>query len=169
MNCSPRNRALQHRSGPSTSPSLSGARSSFVVNMRYSATTALSRVDLRIPAGATVAVVGHTGSGKSTLVHLIPRMMDPMAGQVLVDGIDVRQLDPEALRRHIGFVPQETFLFSATLAQNIAFGMPGASAQEILRAAEIAGLGPDIAGFPNGLETLVGERGLTLSGGQKQR
>lgn len=139
------------------------------VEMRYDTGTALSGVSLRIPAGATVAIVGHTGSGKSTLVQLIPRMMDATAGSVRMDGIDVRDVSPDELRRQIGFVPQETFLFSATLGENIAFGVKQASEAEILRAAEIAGLGPDIATFPNGLKTVVGERGLTLSGGQKQR
>jgi ATP-binding cassette subfamily B protein len=95
--------------------------------------------------------------------------MDPTAGEVLLDGISVREFDPEELRRQIGFVPQETFLFSATIGENIAFGAPGASREQILRAAEIAGLGPDIESFPNGFDTVVGERGLTLSGGQKQR
>jgi len=139
------------------------------VKVRYSAGAALQRVDLKIAAGATVAVVGHTGSGKSTLVSLIPRLLDTTAGSVLVDGFDVRAVDPEELRRQIGFVPQETFLFSATLAQNIAWGVPDADGASIERAAHLAGLAPDIAAFPAGLDTVVGERGLTLSGGQKQR
>jgi ATP-binding cassette subfamily B protein len=139
------------------------------VTVEYPAGKALDRINLRIPAGATVAIVGHTGSGKTTLVHLIPRMMDPAEGSVLVDGIDVREYSPAALRRQIGFVPQETILFSATLAGNIAFGADGASEEEILRAADLAGLAPDIESFPNGLQTLIGERGITLSGGQKQR
>jgi ATP-binding cassette subfamily B protein len=129
----------------------------------------LNRVNLTIRAGSTVALVGHTGSGKSTLVNLLPRMLDPSSGVVRIDGIDLRELDPEDLRRAIGFVPQETFLFSATLEENIAFGVPEATRDEILRAAEIAGLGPDLAIFPHGLETMIGERGVTLSGGQKQR
>ncbi len=117
----------------------------------------------------TAAIVGHTGSGKSTLAHLVPRLIDPTAGAVLLDGVDLRHLDPEELRRQIGYVPQETFLFSATLGENIAFGVKDASEDQIRRAAEIAGLGPDLAGFPDGLQTVVGERGITLSGGQKQR
>jgi ATP-binding cassette subfamily B protein len=139
------------------------------VELRYPATVALRDLNLTIAAGSTVAIVGHTGSGKSTLVNLIPRVMDPTAGAVLVDGIDVREFDPEELRTQIGFVPQETFLFSATIGENIAFGAPGASPEEIRRAAEIAGLAPDIESFPKGFDTVVGERGLTLSGGQKQR
>ena len=139
------------------------------VSMDYGATRALDSIDLRIPAGSTVAVVGHTGSGKSTLVGLVPRLVDPTAGALLVDGIDVRAADPEELRRHIGFVPQETFLFSATLAENIAFGVESATDEQIRRAAEIAGLAADIESFPDGYQTMVGERGITLSGGQKQR
>jgi ATP-binding cassette subfamily B protein len=130
---------------------------------------ALDGVTLRIAAGSTVAIVGHTGSGKTTLVQLVTRLLDPTAGRVRLDGIDLRDVDPEALRRQIGFVPQETFLFTATLAENIALGAPAATREEIEHAAEIAGLGPDIGGFPQGLETRVGERGITLSGGQKQR
>lgn len=139
------------------------------VSVDYGSTLALDDVELRIPAGSTAAVVGHTGSGKSTLVHLIPRLMDPTAGSVMLDGIDVRALDPDELRRHVGFVPQETFLFSATIAENIAFGVESATEEQIRRAAEIAGLAGDIEGFPEGYRTMVGERGITLSGGQKQR
>jgi len=137
--------------------------------VEYPAGRALDGVSLAIRAGETVAVVGHTGSGKSTLARLVPRLMDPTSGAVLLDGIDLRELSPAELRRQIGFVPQETFLFSATLADNIAFGVERATAEEIRRAAEIAGLGPDIETFPEGYQTLVGERGITLSGGQKQR
>ena len=139
------------------------------VAMKYPAGDALRNIDLEIPAGSTVALVGHTGSGKSTLVSLIPRLIDPTHGAVYLDGVDLRELDPEWLRRQIGFVPQETFLFSATLAENIAWGVEGASEEDVQRAAELAGLGPDIAGFPAGYQTTIGERGLTLSGGQKQR
>ncbi|HXB67928.1 MAG TPA: ABC transporter ATP-binding protein [Candidatus Acidoferrales bacterium] len=139
------------------------------VEVHYGGSRALDGLDLRIAAGSTVAVVGRTGSGKSTLVGLIPRLMDPTAGAVLVDGIDLRQADPAELRRHIGFVPQETFLFSATIAGNIAFGVDTATPQQIRRAAELAGLASDIETFPKGYETMVGERGITLSGGQKQR
>jgi ATP-binding cassette subfamily B multidrug efflux pump len=139
------------------------------VAMAYNGAAALDGVHLRIPAGATIAVVGRTGSGKSTLVSLVPRLMDPTAGAVRVDGVDVREFDPGELRRQIGFVPQETFLFSATIAENIAFGVESATPEQIRRAAEIAGLAGDIADFPEGYQTMVGERGITLSGGQKQR
>ena len=139
------------------------------VEVRYPTGAALRKVDLQIPAGSTVAIVGHTGSGKSTLVSLIARLIDPTRGAVYLDGADLRDLDPEWLRRQIGFVPQETFLFSATLAENIAWGVEQATEADIARAAELAGLGPDIASFPDGYRTMIGERGLTLSGGQKQR
>jgi ATP-binding cassette subfamily B protein len=139
------------------------------VEMKYPAGDALKNVNLEIPASETVAIVGHTGSGKSTLVSLIPRLIDPTRGDVFLDGENLRDLDPEWLRRQIGFVPQETFLFSATLAENIAWGVESATQAEIDRAAELAGLVPDIAGFPAGYQTMIGERGLTLSGGQKQR
>jgi len=139
------------------------------VSVDYGFGSALADVDLRIPAGSTIAVVGHTGSGKSTLVGLIPRLLDPTAGVVALDGIDLRDLDPADLRRNIGFVPQETFLFSATIAENIAFGVEQAGDEQIRRAAGIAGLAADIEGFPAGYQTMVGERGITLSGGQKQR
>jgi ATP-binding cassette, subfamily B, multidrug efflux pump len=130
---------------------------------------ALAGVDLTIAAGETVAVVGHTGSGKTTLVNLVPRLFDPTAGTVEVGGVDVRRYDPEELRRQIGFIPQETFLFSATLAENIAWGVANVSPEQIRRAAGVAGLTSDIEAFPKGLDTTIGERGLTLSGGQKQR
>lgn len=134
-----------------------------------SSRAALHELNLKIPAGSTVAIVGHTGSGKSSLVSLIPRLQDPTSGVVRIDGIPLRDVDPTALRREIGVVPQETFLFSSSIAQNIALGVPDATPAEILEAAEIAGLGPDIPSFPQGLETVIGERGITLSGGQKQR
>jgi ATP-binding cassette subfamily B multidrug efflux pump len=154
---------------PSPREPVSGALSFVNVEMKYPAGATLKNVNLEIPAGETVAIVGHTGSGKSTLVSLIPRLIDPTRGEVLLDGVNLRDLDPEWLRRQIGFVPQETFLFSATLAENIAWGVTGATEADIDRAAELAGLAPDIAGFPAGYQTMIGERGLTLSGGQKQR
>jgi ATP-binding cassette subfamily B protein len=139
------------------------------VRVDYGSGDALRQIDLHIPAGATIAVVGRTGSGKSTLVNLVPRLFDPTEGTVAIDGVDLRHADPAEIRRLIGFVPQETFLFSATIAENIAFGVEKATEAEIRRAAEIAGLSGDIEGFPNAYQTVVGERGITLSGGQKQR
>lgn len=130
---------------------------------------ALSNVSLKIPAGGTIAIVGPTGSGKSTLVSLLPRLFDPLSGQVLIDGRDVREYKLSDLRRMIGFVPQETFLFSNTVRENIAFGVEHATDEDVRRSAEIAGLLGDIEAFPDQFDTLVGERGITLSGGQKQR
>jgi ATP-binding cassette subfamily B protein len=130
---------------------------------------ALEKVDLLIRAGETVAIVGPTGCGKTTLVSLAPRLRDPEEGVVLLDGVDVRRLPLDTVRRAIGFVPQETFLFSETVAENIAFGAAEAEEREIRRAAELAGIAPDVDEFPQKYETLVGERGITLSGGQKQR
>ncbi|HEV3077593.1 MAG TPA: ABC transporter ATP-binding protein, partial [Thermoanaerobaculia bacterium] len=129
----------------------------------------LRGIDLQVAAGQTVALVGRTGAGKSTLLSLIPRLLDPPPGSLAVDGIDVRRLPLARLRSAIAMVPQETFLFSTTLRDNIAFGVPGAAPAEVLEAARLAGLEQDLAEFPHGLDTIVGERGLTLSGGQKQR
>ncbi len=129
----------------------------------------LRDVDVQVAAGQTVAVVGRTGSGKSTLLSLIPRLFDPPEGTLFVDGVDVRRIPLARLRQAIGMVPQETFLFSSTIRENITLGRPEASLDEVLEAARIAGLESDLVLFPNGLETVVGERGITLSGGQKQR
>jgi ATP-binding cassette subfamily B protein len=129
----------------------------------------LHNVNLRIPAGTSLAIVGPTGSGKSTLVSLIPRINDATPGSILIDGRPIREYSLETLRRQIGFVPQETFLFSATIRENIAFGVEDATTAQIRRAAEISRIEQDVEGFPEKYETMVGERGLTLSGGQKQR
>lgn len=129
----------------------------------------LHDINLEIPAGSSLAIVGPTGSGKSTLVSLVPRLYDAPEGAVLIDGSPIREHSLEALRRDIGFVPQETFLFSSTIAENIALGRPDASAPEILEAATVAHIADEILEFPRGFETTVGERGITLSGGQKQR
>jgi ATP-binding cassette subfamily B protein len=132
-------------------------------------TPALRGVSFRVPAGRTVALVGRTGAGKSSLLALIPRVFDPPPGTVLLDGVDVRLLDLTWLRANIACTPQETFLFSATLAENVAYGVDVATPEEIERAAAIAGLEDDVRTFPDGFATRVGERGITLSGGQKQR
>ncbi len=129
----------------------------------------LRNIDLDVEAGRTVALVGPTGSGKTTLVMLIPRLYDVEHGSVLVDGVDVRELDPASLRREVAVVSDDAFLFSAPLGENIAYARPDASEDEIRRAAERAGLGELLEELPEGLHTLVGERGLTLSGGQRQR
>jgi ABC-type multidrug transport system fused ATPase/permease subunit len=129
----------------------------------------LRDIDLDVEAGQTVALVGPTGSGKTTLVMLIPRLYDVDEGAVLVDGVDVRELDPASLRREVAVVSDDAFLFSAPLGENIAYARPEASEEEIRRAAERAGLGELLDDLPEGLDTLVGERGLTLSGGQRQR
>jgi len=129
----------------------------------------LENINLRIPAGSSMAIVGPTGSGKSTLVGLIPRLHDTAAGEVLIDHQPIRHFTLSALRKSIGFVPQETFLFSETIRQNIAFGKPEASQEQVQDAASIAHIGNEILEFPKGFETMVGERGITLSGGQKQR
>jgi len=135
----------------------------------YNGRPVLRNINLRIPAGKTVAIVGATGSGKSTLVGLIPRLYDASAGNLLVDGVPIRQIPLQVLRAHIGFVPQETFLFSESIRENIKFGTAAASDAEAERAAEISHILPDVRSFARGFDTLVGERGLTLSGGQKQR
>jgi ATP-binding cassette subfamily B protein len=131
----------------------------------------LRDIDLTVPAGSTVAIVGPTGSGKSTLVSLIPRLFEAPPGTVLVDGRDVRDLPLATLRGAVGFVPQETFLFSETVGENVAFGLPAGADREgrIAWATGVAQLAKDVADFPQQLETFVGERGITLSGGQKQR
>jgi len=133
----------------------------------YDGVPVLRDIDLRVPAGTTVAVVGPTGSGKSTLVGLLPRLFDAPPGTLFVDGHDVRRIPLATLRGAVGFVPQESFLFSATVRENVAFGASGDGRAEW--AAGVAQLEKDLRDFPQGLETTVGERGITLSGGQKQR
>ncbi|MBX5476140.1 MAG: ABC transporter ATP-binding protein [Clostridia bacterium] len=141
------------------------------VRFRYSpdAPWALDDVSFRVEPGETIALLGTTGSGKSTVMHLIPRFYDVDEGRVLVDGHDVRDLKLADLRRHIGIVPQETFLFSASIAENIAYGRPGATREEIVAAAKAAQIHDFIMSLPQGYDTVVGERGVGLSGGQKQR
>jgi ATP-binding cassette subfamily B protein len=130
---------------------------------------ALSDINLRIAPGQTIAFVGAVGSGKSTLMNLVPRLLDAEPGQVLIDGLRIQEVPLLMLRSSIGYVQQETFLFSETIAENIAFGVEKASQEEIEQAAEEAGIAGDISEFPEGYKTILGERGITLSGGQKQR
>jgi ATP-binding cassette, subfamily B, multidrug efflux pump len=133
------------------------------------ATPVLHDINLTIPAGSSLAIVGPTGSGKSTLVNLIPRLQEATPGSVLIDGEPIRNFTLDSLRQGIGFVPQETFLFSDTIRQNIAFGVPDAAPEQVEEAATIAHIATEILEFPKGFDTMVGERGVTLSGGQKQR
>src|SRR5438128_1215425 len=129
----------------------------------------LKDINLTIQAGQTVAFAGRTGSGKSTLANLVPRILEAPPDSVFIDGVAVQDYPLAQLREAIGYVPQETFLFSNTLAKNIAFGLENGDRARVERSAEIAGLGDDLRDFPDGFDTLVGERGITLSGGQKQR
>jgi ATP-binding cassette subfamily B protein len=158
------------------------------LSFAYNGVPVLRNINLRIPAGSSLAIVGPTGSGKTTLVSLIPRVFDirgavtqdataggngagapAQSGSLLLDGRPLQQYPLETLRRSIGFVPQETFLFSDTVRENIAFGVPGASDEQVRSAAQAASIAADIESFPGQYATLVGERGITLSGGQKQR
>ena len=139
------------------------------VSFGYDERTTLRDVSLMVEPGQTVALLGETGSGKTTLVNWLPRFYDPTDGCVRLDGIDVRELKLSSLRRHVGMVLQDTFLFSATLAENIAYGRPDATIQQIEAAARATQLWDFIETLPSGLDTEVGERGVTLSGGQKQR
>jgi ATP-binding cassette, subfamily B, multidrug efflux pump len=135
----------------------------------YGGTVVLQRISARLPGASTTAIVGATGSGKSTLLNLLARLNDPPPATVFIDGIDIRDMPLAVLRGAIGFVPQEPFLFSASVADNIAFGAPAASREQIEQAAHVSRLDKDLVDFPKGYDTVVGERGITLSGGQKQR
>ena len=139
------------------------------LNFSYGETPVLHDISLKIPAGSSLAIVGPTGSGKSTLVSLIARLYEAPPSSLLIDGRPLRDYPLAVLRHNIGMVPQETFLFSSTIRENLAFGVPDASPQEILAAAEAAHIRAEFEEFPQGFETVVGERGVTLSGGQKQR
>jgi len=130
---------------------------------------ALKGISLAVPAGTTLAIVGYTGSGKTSLVNLLPRLYDVTSGSVLIDGIDVRHIPLEVLRKNIGCVPQETFLFSESIAENVRYGSAGATDVELEHATDVAQIAKDVDGFPKGFGTVLGERGITLSGGQKQR
>jgi len=158
-------------SGPRATPAAPGLSVEFR-NLTFAypdRPPALREVNLTIPAGSSVAIVGPTGSGKSTLGVLIPRLFDPPSGTVFVDGRDVRSIRLEALRQAVGYVPQESFLFSRSLRENLALAGEQVSEAEVRRAGELAGLAIEVERFPERWETVVGERGLTLSGGQRQR
>jgi ATP-binding cassette subfamily B protein len=142
---------------------------SFTYEEQRNGHPALAEVSFKLPVGRSMGLVGRIGSGKSTLAQLVPRLFDVSTGAVLIDGRDVRALSLRELRKMIGYVPQEAFLFSTSLKNNLTFGRDGCSAAELDRAVRIARLDRDLEIFPQGLETIVGERGVTLSGGQKQR
>ncbi|NOK57483.1 MAG: hypothetical protein GFH27_549303n251 [Chloroflexi bacterium AL-W] len=129
----------------------------------------LRHISFRVSRGTSLAIVGGTGTGKTTLVNLLARVRDPDEGHIFIDGQDVRTLPLDALRRSLGYVPQDTFLFSVPLRENVTFGCPDATPEEIDKAVAVSRLSNDLAQFPDGLDTLIGERGVTMSGGQKQR
>jgi len=160
---------MEERPDAAPLPQAAGAVTFDRVSFAYGDRRVLEDVSLEVPAGRTVALVGHTGCGKTTLANLVPRFYDVSGGRVLVDGHDVRDLKLADLRRHIGVVTQDPFLFSASIAENIRAGRPEASAGEVRAAARIAQADEFIAALPDGYDTVVGERGLTLSGGQRQR
>ena len=163
--------AIADHPDATTQPPIEGRISFRNLTFKYHATDEpmLTDVNLEIPAGHVVAFVGRTGSGKSTLVNLVPRLIEAPPGTVLIDEIPIEKYPLAQLRSSIGYVPQETFLFSDTIRGNISFGVATAEPAEVEWAADIAGLSEDIAGFPDHFDAIVGERGLTLSGGQKQR
>jgi ATP-binding cassette subfamily B protein len=142
---------------------------SFAYEQQANGHPILNHISFSLPVGKTVGLVGRIGSGKSTLAQLVPRLFDASSGEVLIDGQDVRKLSLRGLRKALGYVPQEPFLFSTSLRRNLAFGRDNVSDQDLQRAVRIARLDRDIENFPQGLDTVVGERGVTLSGGQKQR
>ena len=145
------------------------ARGAAGSNGGHGAHPVLRDINLKIPAGSTLAIVGPTGSGKTTLAALVARLWEAPEGEVLIDGRPIREWPLDTLRRSIGYVPQDTYLFSETVGGNIAFGLPNYDLNQVRQAAEIASLDSDVEGFTNKYETVVGERGITLSGGQKQR
>jgi ATP-binding cassette subfamily B protein len=155
--------------GESGEHSIAGAIEFRNLSFSYNQTPVLKDINLEIPAGSSLAIVGPTGSGKTTLVSLIARIYDAEPGTLLIDGQSIREFPLETLRRNIGFVPQETFLFSDTVRENIAFGVEEANDSQVHHAAEAASIAGDIESFPDQYKTMVGERGITLSGGQKQR
>jgi ATP-binding cassette subfamily B protein len=158
-----------HDEDPLDVGEIAGAVEFRSLTFAYDGVPVLHDIDLVVPAGQTVAVVGPTGSGKSTLVSLIPRLWNAPVGTLFVDGHDIRRIPLQVLRGAVGFVPQESFLFSESVRENLAFGLRGGDSERAEPAAELAQLAGDVRDFPRGFETAVGERGITLSGGQKQR
>ncbi len=152
-------------------PGISGAIEFRNVTLTHknSTTPALEGITLTIPAGTSLAIVGYTGSGKSSLVSLIPRLYDVTEGELLIDGVNVRKIPLSILRSSIGYVPQETFLYSDSLADNIRYGTDDGTDEHVREAAEVSQIARDVLDFPHGFGTMLGERGITLSGGQKQR
>jgi ATP-binding cassette subfamily B protein len=141
------------------------------VSFRYSDVlpNVLNNINLKIPVGSTLAIVGHTGSGKTTLINLIPRLYDTTDGEVYIDGVNIKKIPLDVLRKNIGLVPQESFLFSDTIFNNIGYGLKEVSKAKVIEVSKIAQFDKDVETFPHGYETIVGERGITFSGGQKQR
>ncbi|MEG3834499.1 MULTISPECIES: ABC transporter ATP-binding protein [unclassified Microcoleus] len=162
--------AVVEKSGAIELPHVTGKVEYRNINFAYnSETPILQSMSLLVLPGEMIALVGASGAGKTTLVNLLPRFYDPQAGQILIDGIDIQDVTLNTLRRQIGIVPQETILFSGTIAQNIAFGQSYYELKDVQKAAEIANAHQFINEFPDGYQTWVGERGVNLSGGQKQR
>ncbi len=161
--------AINDPRDPVTSP-IRGAVEFQNVSFAYGSTIVLHDISFSVPAGGSLAIVGHTGSGKSSLVNLLPRLFDPQQGEVRIDGVDVKRYPVDQLRRAIGYVPQETFLFSMPLRENVGFGIEGTlTAAQLEWAGDVSQLNKDVDEFPARYDTMIGERGVTLSGGQKQR
>ena len=160
---------IRDESGALADFAVAGAIEFRNLSFQYNGVPTLRNVSLSIPKGKTVAIVGATGSGKSTLVQLIPRLYNAPPNSLFIDGVPIERIPVATLRRSIGFIPQDTFLFGETIRENIGFGLESPADEEIRRAARISNIAVDVEGFPNQFETMVGERGITLSGGQKQR
>jgi len=161
--------AINDPRDPVTSP-IRGAVEFQNVSFAYGSTIVLHDISFSVPAGGSLAIVGHTGSGKSSLVNLLPRLFDPQQGEVRIDGVDVKRYPVDQLRRAIGYVPQETFLFSMPLRENVGFGIEGTlTVAQLEWAGDVSQLNKDVDEFPARYDTMIGERGVTLSGGQKQR
>jgi ATP-binding cassette subfamily B protein len=161
--------AIADRPDAAPLPAIAGQIEMEHVALTLNDTHILEDINLCVPAGSSLGIVGAIGSGKSCLIQMLMRLTDPRQGRILLDGVDLRQITLESLRRAVGYVPQETLLFSETLAENILYGVEHGSFDQVLEASTAAHLQGDVGGFPAGYETMLGERGITLSGGQKQR